>query len=166
MLTRGGGSQLVALSGVQLASCFFWAMVLVAVTFLPLSALAVTLYGTSGNDTLIGTSGTDLIYGNSGNDWIDGKGGAEKGGHGTGGLYGGFGADEIYGGDGMDGLNDHTNPGDCDGYTDYLVGQAQSDTLVAYGCYQKDYFYGGSGTDVCHLDYADVYNSCEWTYWY
>lgn len=117
--------------------------------------------GTSGNDTLYGTSGTDEMYGFGGNDYMDGEGGHDKGGSGTGGLWGGTGSDEMYGGTGDDGLQGGSYSGHCDS-TDSLFGQGGHDVLVAHGCAIKDYLFGGSGTDMCHMDYIDYRDSCEW----
>jgi hypothetical protein len=120
--------------------------------------------GTSGNDTLIGTSGVDLIYGFGGNDYISAKGGHDKYFCSTctnGGVYGGSGSDELYGGTGDDGIQGGSYSGHCDA-TDSLFGQDGHDVLVAHGCAIKDYLFGGSGMDVCHMDYIDYRNSCEW----
>lgn len=67
------------------------AVIIAGAGLVPLTVLAATINGTSGNDTLEGTDSPDTIYGRGGNDKIYGFKGNDN-------LYGGRGDDQIWGG--------------------------------------------------------------------
>jgi len=119
---------------------------------------AVTILGTSGNDTLDGTSGTDVISGLAGDDTINGLGGNDYlcGGSGVDTISGGDGRDRIEGGDGNDSLTggddrDYIYGNDDDDYIhgnagdDRLYGNNGNDTIL--GGKDRDRIYGGFGND-------------------
>src|SRR6266581_601881 len=85
-----------------------------------ISDLAVTLKGTSGNDTLTGTSASEILLGFAGNDTLLGMGGNDR-------LTGGTGDDNLQGGDGNDTY--YVNSGDG---RDTITETSGTDT-VQYG---------------------------------
>ena len=121
---------------------------------------AVTIVGTTGNDTIVGTEGPDVIAGLGGKDTIRGLGGNDhicgtgkiriEGGDGDDRLQGSRGDDRLKGGDGDDRIeggrgDDRLEGGDGN---DHLGGGPDTDRI--YGGSGKDKLYGGSGTyDLC-----------------
>ena len=110
---------------------------------------AVTIYGTSGDDTLEGTPGDDVIHGFGGKDKIDGLGGNDIicSGHGNDRMTGNDGNDIVDGGSGDDVLggengNDALYGGDGD---DILLGGPNLDRLS--GGLGNDRLYGQGGND-------------------
>ncbi len=92
----------------------------------PCLGLAVTIAGTTGNDTLTGTAGPDVISGDAGDDTIKGLGDNDK-------ICGGAGDDTVTGGDGIDTVNGGSNK------DTFAEGPAASGA---------DLLIGGSGIDV------------------
>ncbi|MGH8587317.1 MAG: calcium-binding protein, partial [Gammaproteobacteria bacterium] len=99
---------------------------------------AVTILGTSDNDTIRGTEGPDVIHGLGGNDVIRGLGGDDT-------LCGGPGKDRLIGGQGRD----------------RMFGQGGNDRL--FGDKGKDRHDGGSGRDTCDRDRVELGKGCETT---
>ncbi|MDQ3774620.1 MAG: hypothetical protein M3461_09740 [Pseudomonadota bacterium] len=99
---------------------------------------AVTILGTSGNDTIRGTEGPDVILGLGGDDVIRGLGGNDT-------LCGGPGNDTLIGGPGRD----------------RMFGQGGNDKL--FGDKGKDRHDGGSGRDTCDRNRGEIAKGCERT---
>lgn len=121
----------------QRYACYSILLMLLSIS----TAQAVTITGTSGNDSLSGGAGADQIYGQAGNDTISGNGGNDTlgGGNGNDTINGDAGNDTIYGGNDLDILNGNTG----------------SDTI--YGGYGNDELYGGDGDDVLYGGDNDDY---------
>jgi Ca2+-binding RTX toxin-like protein len=146
------------------------------------AALAVTKQGGPGNDLILGTEGPDDLGGGFGSDSVIGLGAndvlgggllgdndpAEKsphradrmiGGPGNDFMYGDLGADLILGGAGDDFLLDGEFRG---GASDLMFGGPGNDVLYPRNDPAgSDLIMCGAGTDVAHVDRADVVVGCE-----
>ena len=101
---------------------------------------ADTIYGGAGNDSIFGNNGADKLYGDAGNDYIEGGAGNDT-------LYGGAGNDTLTGGNGKDTF---VYSGGKDVITDYTAAQdkIQVDGTISNTSYKGDdvIFKIGSGT--------------------
>lgn len=111
--------------------------------------MALTIDGTSADETLEGRSADDTIHGGGGKDWLFGRDGSDH-------LNGGFGEDYLYGGEGPDYL--WGGPGaDADklfgeGGDDLLGGEDGNDLLM--GGLGADQLIGGAGQDTFYYNDA------------
>lgn len=111
--------------------------------------------GGDGPDTILGAAGKDQIYGGGGNDRINGAGGNDK-------IFGEAGSDRLYGGAGNDYIDggssvDRFYPNDG---LDTCLGQSGNDIMFAID-EAADQLFGGSGSDIAHVDSQDVRGSIE-----
>lgn len=121
---------------------------------LDLTALDLTLEGTSGNDVLYGVtfggSGVDTLYGHEGNDTIYGyRSGVDTD---SNFIYGGDGNDTVYAAHGVDLIYGDAGDDRVFAYNgnDTVYGGAGSDTL--FGGNHDDVLYGGDGDDFLYGD--------------
>lgn len=117
--------------------------------------IAVTIFGTRGNDTIVGTGGPDVIAAFGGDDSIVAMGGSDLvcAGSGNDFVAAGTAADRVFAGAGSDRLLGRGGP-------DLLRGNAGRDVLK--GNRGSDRLRGGRGSDRCRGGSgADSIRSCE-----
>ena len=109
-------------------------------------AVAVTRYGTSGDNLMYGTNGADKVYGLGGSDLMYALEGNDL-------MYGGFGNDYVYGRGGYDNLYDRR------GYDEISGGYGNDYINVKDG--RRDRVWCGPGRDSFTTDSLDVVSDCE-----
>ena len=118
-----------------------------------LTAAALVVDGTAGNDVMTGTPMGDTLSGLTGNDTLTGFAGNDRlyGMEGTDSLDGGYGDDLLDGGEGSDVLWDYSG-------SNFLAGGAGDDTMGVESATSNNVFVGGRGNDTLTGSYhSDEY---------